>query len=135
MEGNRMRSYYGVVHKDNDSAYGVHFPDLPGCFSAADSLDDIVAQAGEAVSLYFEGNDDIITPSSLACVRDVAAGDIAEGAFVILVPYIQNTSTLARVNISLDTGMLAAIDMAASSRKLTRSAFLAQAARREIEGR
>ena len=130
-----MRFYLGVVHKDEDSAFGVHFPDLPGCFSAADSLDDIVAQATEAVSLYFEGNDDVITPSTLAVVRASAATDIAEGAFLILVPYIANTNTLARVNISLDMGMLAAIDVAASARKLTRSGFLALAARREIEGR
>jgi metal-responsive CopG/Arc/MetJ family transcriptional regulator len=41
----------------------------------------------------------------------------------------------ARVNISIDRATLAAIDMAAGQRRLTRSAFLAEAARNEIEGR
>jgi hypothetical protein len=33
-----MKYFYAVVHKDEGSAFGVHFPDLPGCFSAADDL-------------------------------------------------------------------------------------------------
>ena len=38
-QGNKsMIVYHAVVHKDEDSAWGVHFPDLPGCFSAADEL-------------------------------------------------------------------------------------------------
>ncbi len=31
-----MKIFYGLVHKDNDSAFGITFPDAPGCFSAAD---------------------------------------------------------------------------------------------------
>ena len=50
-------------------------------------------------------------------------------------PLIESTSRVVRANISLDKGTLDAIDAAASARGLTRSAFLAEAARREIEGR
>ena len=39
-----------------------------------------------------------------------------------------------RVNISLDPGLLEAIDDAAKSRGMNRSAFLASAARKEIAG-
>ena len=31
-----MKIFYGLVHKENDSAFGITFPDAPGCFSAAD---------------------------------------------------------------------------------------------------
>jgi predicted RNase H-like HicB family nuclease len=130
-----MRYYHAIVHKDDDSAYGVHFPDLPGCFSAADSLEDVLPMAVEAASLYLEDEVTMPIPSSMAAIRAAAAKDLAEGAFLILVPYIKNSGTPARVNISLDRGMLDAIDTVASARKLTRSAFLAQAARNEIEGR
>ena len=44
-----MKIYYGIVHKDEDSAYGVQFPDLPGCFSAADTAEEIIPNASEAV--------------------------------------------------------------------------------------
>jgi predicted RNase H-like HicB family nuclease len=34
-----MRTYFAIVHKEEDSAVGVVFPDLPGCFSAGDAYD------------------------------------------------------------------------------------------------
>ena len=50
-------------------------------------------------------------------------------------PLFRRTGRQVRANISLDRGMLEAIDRAASERNLTRSAFLADAARNEIEHR
>ena len=52
-----------------------------------------------------------------------------------MVPWIGRDNRPARVNVSLDRAMLSAIDQAAASRRLSRSAFLAEAARNEIEGR
>ena len=73
--------------------------------------------------------------SDLSSVRARAADDLRAGAFLIAVPLIESTSRVVRANISLDKGTLDAIDAAAAARGLTRSAFLAEAARREIEGR
>jgi predicted RNase H-like HicB family nuclease len=129
-----MRYYHAVVHKDEDSAFGVHFPDLPGCFSAADAIDDVIPNAIEALSLWFEDEDEA-EPRPVEAIREEAADDLAEGAFLIMVPWIGRNSKPARVNISIDRSMLDAIDKAASMRRLTRSAFLAEAARNEIEGR
>ncbi|MFV0574072.1 MAG: type II toxin-antitoxin system HicB family antitoxin [Vibrio sp.] len=39
---------------DKESAYGVVFPDLPGCFSAGDSLEEALANAKEAANFYLE---------------------------------------------------------------------------------
>lgn len=33
-----MKPNIVIVHKDENSAYGMSFPDAPGCFSAASSL-------------------------------------------------------------------------------------------------
>ena len=129
-----MIVYHAVVHKDEDSAWGVHFPDLPGCFSAADDLADVQANASEAVMLYLEG-EKAPEPSAIEKIRDMAADDLAEGAFLLAVPYVYVSNRPQRINISIDRGVLDAIDAAASSRKLTRSAFLTEAARNEIEGR
>ena len=49
-----MKPYIGIVHRDGGSAYGIAFPDAPGCFSAADSLDDLFGMAEEAVDLWLE---------------------------------------------------------------------------------
>jgi predicted RNase H-like HicB family nuclease len=129
-----MIIYHAVVHKDGDSAWGVHFPDLPGCFSAADDLADVQANASEAVALYLEG-EKAPKPSTIEKIRDMAADDLADGAFLLAVPYVYVRNRPQRINISIDRGVLDAIDAAATSRKLTRSAFLTEAARNEIEGR
>ena len=130
-----MRYYHAVVHKDEDSAFGIHFPDLPGCFSAADRIEDVIPNATEALSLWFEDGGDIADPAPVEQVRKAAADDLAEGAFLVMVPWIGRHGKPARVNISLDQATLDAIDAAAAMRHLTRSAFLAEAARNEIEGR
>ena len=46
--------YLGVVEKDPDSAYGMWFPDVPGCFPAADELEDIPRIAAEMLSQHIE---------------------------------------------------------------------------------
>ena len=130
-----MKYFYAVVHKDPDSAFGVEFPDLPGCFSAADAMDDILANAVEAVELWMEDAPALPQARDLAAIQADAADDLANGAFLLAVPYIRRTGRQVRANISLDRGMLDAIDRAAADQHMTRSAFLAEAARNEIQGR
>ncbi|QGM97626.1 type II toxin-antitoxin system HicB family antitoxin [Methylocystis parvus] len=50
-----MKRYIAIVHKDENSAYGMTFPDAPGCFSAADEIDDLFAMASEALELWDAG--------------------------------------------------------------------------------
>lgn len=49
-----MKPYIVIVHKDEGSAYGMTFPDAPGCFSAADEIDDLFAMAQEALEGWTE---------------------------------------------------------------------------------
>lgn len=128
-----MKTYFALIHKDANSAYGASFPDLRGCFSAADSFAEILPNAAEALDLWFE-DADIVEPRSIEAVRDEVASDLAAGAFLVAVPYIRRSTKQHRVNISLDAGTLDAIDAAARSMKLTRSAFIALAAANEIKG-
>ena len=44
-----LKPYIAIVHKDLGSAYGMTFPDAPGCFSATDDLDDLFEMANEAL--------------------------------------------------------------------------------------
>jgi predicted RNase H-like HicB family nuclease len=128
-----MRTFFALVHKDADSAYGVTFPDLPGCFSAADKIEDVLPNACQALELWFDDAEEVAPRDADAIAAEVAA-DLAQGAFLLAVPRVSNTGKVVRVNLSLDRGTLEAIDSAAAARKLTRSAFLAEAARNEIAG-
>ena len=47
-----MTHYVAIVEEEEGKAVGVWFPDLPGCFSAGDTLDEAMLNAREALSLY-----------------------------------------------------------------------------------
>lgn len=50
-----MSHYVAIVEDAGpDKAIGLWFPDLPGCFSAGDTVDEALLNANEAVSLYAE---------------------------------------------------------------------------------
>ena len=128
-----MKSYLALVQKDAGSAYGLTFPDLPGCFAAADAEGDILRNAAEALELWFE-DAAAVTPRGPEAIAAEVATDLAKGAFLIAVPLVQPSSRQKRVNISLDAGTLGAIDSAAEGLGLTRSGFLTMAALNEIRG-
>lgn len=130
-----MRYYTAIIHKDEGSAYGLTFPDLPGAFAAADDWTGIPAAAAEALDLWFEDMPDV-APASLDEIRtraDVEA-ELAGGAVLMPVPYIPADTAVQRVNITMERGLLRAIDETAKSRGMNRSSFLASAARRELIG-
>jgi predicted RNase H-like HicB family nuclease len=49
-----MPHYIALVHKDTDSCYGVSFPDVPGVFTAGDTIDEVVRQAAEVLEFAAE---------------------------------------------------------------------------------
>jgi predicted RNase H-like HicB family nuclease len=128
-----MKTYLALVHKDEGSAYGLTFPDLPGCFAAADSEADILRKGVEALELWFE-DEAPVSPRGLEAIAAEVADELAAGAFLIAVPLVRPSSRQKRVNISLDAGTLEAIDAAAEGLGLTRSGYLAMAALNEIRG-
>ena len=130
--------YVSFIHRD-DGGFGVSFPDFPGCVSVGDTVDDAVRRGSEALAFHVEGLSDdgepIPPPRSIDAIK--ADPDLAEwrrGADFVLVPLLLDRGSSRRVNISLDRGLLEAIDDEAKQRRMTRSAFLATAARHEIEG-
>jgi HicB_like antitoxin of bacterial toxin-antitoxin system len=77
--------------------------------------------------------DPIPEPRSIeAIMADLALAPEREGAVLTAVPLMRDRGSTVRINVSLDLGLLEAIDAAARARKQTRSAFLASAARREL---
>ena len=132
--------YLAFVHRDPDSTFGVSFPDLPGCVSAGDTLEAALHNAAEALALHAEGliDDEVALPrprTTDEIEADDTLTDWREGATYAYVPLILDKGSPRRVNVSLDYGLLQAIDAAARTRGMTRSAFLSSAARKEIEGR
>jgi len=131
--------YVAFVHKDEDSDYGVSFPDFPGCTSAGDTADDALTNAVDAltghVAAMVADGDDIPEPRTLeAILADPDLADWREGASFAYVPLVRDLGSTVRVNISLDAGLLEALDKAVRARKTNRSAFIASAVRKEMVG-
>jgi antitoxin HicB len=49
-----MPHYIALIHKDADSCYGVSFPDVPGVFTAGDTIDEAMQQAAGVLEFAAE---------------------------------------------------------------------------------
>ena len=78
--------YVAVIDKEAGSTYGIRFPDVPGCFSAADTFDEIAPNAVEALSLFFEDKE-TIPARGIETIREEVAEDLAAGAVLMTIPY------------------------------------------------
>jgi len=128
-----MTDYIALIHKTPDSDYGVSFPDFPGCVTAGTTLDEARREAAAALALHLDGmaldGDPVPEPASLEAV--MAERENRE-AVAFLVPAPTPATRAVRVNITLPEDVLAAVDRAAGGQGLSRSAFLARAARRAM---
>jgi predicted RNase H-like HicB family nuclease len=129
---------YVVVVDGKPGAYGMWVPDMPGCTSMGDTLADLLTNSQEALQLWaedaIESGEALPKPRSMEVIRkdrDVAR-ELADGAALAIVPLVIERGRPVKANLSLDAGLLAAIDEAAAARGVTRSAFLSSAAREKI---
>jgi predicted RNase H-like HicB family nuclease len=126
-----MRYPIAIEIGNDQNAYGVVVPDLPGCFSAGDTLDDAIANAEEAILLYLEDAVDEgrapPAPSKLETLR--ASRDHAGWTWAVVdVDLAKLSNKATRVNITLPDRLLNSIDNYAQKHGETRSGFLARAA-------
>lgn len=113
------------------SAFGVVIPDLPGCFSAGDSLDEAMTGAHEAAAAWIDTTLDrggeIPQPSSLEAVRKMRdyAGWVL--AMIEIDPGLLDDS-VERINITLPRRVLKRLDAKARMHGETRSGYIARMA-------
>ena len=125
--------YPVYVHLGNKkTAHGVTFPDFPGCFSAADDWNDLPRNIQEAVEAHFANGEPI--PKATPLDKLVKNPEYVGGAWLMADIDLTrvNTKTL-RLNISLPENLVTQIDSFAKSKHMSRSAFLASAAKREMK--
>ncbi len=118
---------------DEHHAYGVTVPDLPGCFSAGDTLEEAVNNAKEAITghieLLIELGDDIPAVSSLNAL--VADGQYAGYTWALVdVDLARLLGGTEKINVTLPKSLIDRIDRCVATHPefKSRSAFLAQVA-------
>jgi predicted RNase H-like HicB family nuclease len=136
MEDDAMK-YPVVLHTDDGVRYGVTVPDLPGCFSAGDTLEQALENVVEAIELHLEGltedGGEVPQPSPLS--EHVSNPDYAGGVWALVeVDTARFDGKAEKINITLPRRLLARVDEYARARGMTRSGFLAQAAQQAMRG-
>jgi predicted RNase H-like HicB family nuclease len=130
--------YFPAIIERGPENYSVYFPDLPGCVSAGDTIDETARNAEEALSLHLlgmiEDGEVIPQPSSLddTLVPDFTDPNPApwQPAARLLVR-VEVPGRKIRINVNLDEGLIAAIDAVSSNR----SGFIAAATRAALSAR
>jgi predicted RNase H-like HicB family nuclease len=119
-------------------AYGVVFPDLPGCTAMADTLDQAMTSAADALrdwinTVETDGNTVPAARSAEALRTDPEVSEaLSEGASLAAILVVRSTGKPVRANLSLDEGIVSAIDAAARKRGVTRSAMVEILARQHL---
>ena len=123
-------TYPAVVERSREG-FSVFFPDLPGCTSAGVTVHDAALNAEEALAGHLlvsaEHGDTVPDPSPLDALE--VDPDVEEVARLLV--RAERPGRSVRLNITLDEGLVAAIDRVAKNR----SGFLAEAARRALAAR
>jgi len=116
-----------VVHKDENSDYGVTIPDMPGCFTAGTTLDEAINNIQEAAECHYVEEAELPLASSLE--RFINDSEYAGGMWVMVNIDLAKLKVKAkRVNITMPENLLHEIDRYADKYHMTRSGLLAQAA-------
>ncbi len=124
-----------VIHKEVGSSYGVTVPDLPGCFSGADTLDGAFVSAQEAILLHLEGMlaDGEALPRTKPIEEHISNENYQDGIWGFVdVDMASVPDKAVRVNITVPSRVLAAIDKWAEREGETRSGFLTKSALEHI---
>jgi predicted RNase H-like HicB family nuclease len=120
-----------VIHRDPESDYGVTVPDLPGCFSAGETMDEAMEAVVEAIECHIEGLllDGEAIPMPKSVHHHQNNPDYAEGIWAV-VPIDLNklSGETRRVNVTLPERVLALMDTYAAQHGATRSGLIMEAA-------
>ena len=130
-----MVNYVGILDGAGD-VWGVRIPDVSGCVGGGSTPEAAIADAAQALRDVMthkqNGGFSIPAPTPLADI--LSSGEVDQGESVVFIPLLLDAGRTVRANLTLDAGLLSAIDAAAAARNVSRSAFLADAAREKIIG-
>ena len=127
-----MKFIIAIEPGTDTSAWGVAVPDLPGCFSAGDTLDDAMANARQAIDQHVEIMIEDGAPIPISRSLAVIQADPAYAGWVwavVDVPVEKYLGPAEKINITVPRMVLTRIDEYAKSHGMSRSGFLVEAAR------
>jgi predicted RNase H-like HicB family nuclease len=120
--------YIAVIERAG-SGFSAFFPDVPGCVSAGRTETETMKNAEEALALHL--GEMVRAGESLPQPSATIPDDPEVEEHCRFIARVELPGKAVRLNITMDEGLVAAIDRVASNR----SSFLAEAARRALANR
>ncbi len=131
-----MTQYVGILDGAGKT-FGVRLPDLPGCYGGGATPEAAIADAMSAAREWLghrETKGEAVPKArTIAQILKTETIDPAQNEAAVMIPVVLDAGRTVRANLTFDAGLLEAIDAEATRRGLTRSAFLASAARERLE--
>ncbi|MGE0329120.1 MAG: type II toxin-antitoxin system HicB family antitoxin [Ramlibacter sp.] len=126
-----MRYPVAIDAGDAQHAWGVTVPDLPGCFSAGDTLEEALDQTREAILFHIEGliDDGQPIPAAQPIEKHRNRREHKSRIWALVeVDLTQLEDVTERVNITLPRRVLHKLDAAAQAAGESRSGYIAHLA-------
>ena len=118
---------------DEAHAHSAQVHDFPGCFSAADTWEELPSMVQEAVECWCVG-ENVTLPAPTPLGKLLNNPEYKDGNWMIFDVDVTRLDTKpVRLNISLPSALVKMIDIYAADHHLTRSGFLASAAREAMQ--
>jgi predicted RNase H-like HicB family nuclease len=127
-----MKFIIAIEPGTETTAWGVTVPDLAGCFSAGDTLDEAMENAREAIDLHVEVmiEDGLAIPAASTLSTLQSDPEYAGWVWAVVdVPVEKYLGPAEKINITVPRLVLARIDDYAKAHGMSRSGFLVEAAR------
>ncbi len=131
-----LKAYPAVFEQTEDGGCGVFFPDISGCISAGDTLEEAISMSKEALSLHLSAmiNDNDKCPTiDLENAKKEAEGCILmmiEPNAAIISRRTKNKAV--RINITIPQFLLESVDKYAKAAHTNRSKLIAEALQQRL---
>ena len=128
------KNYIGILDGAGD-VWGVRLPDIEGCVGGGATPEAAIADVTQALRdvLAHKQSSGVAFPAASAISEILRREKPRKGESTVIIPVVLDAGRSVRANLTMDAGFLEAIDTAATRAGVTRSAFVASAAREKLD--
>ena len=128
------KNYIGILDGEGD-VWGVRLPDIDGCVGGGATPEAAIADVTQALRdvLAHKQSSGVPFPAASAISEILRREKPCKGESTVIIPVVLDAGRSVRANLTIDAGLLEAIDTAATRAGVTRSAFVASAAREKLD--
>lgn len=133
MKQNVPKNYVGILD-GGGAVWGVRIPDIDGCVGGGATPEAAIADVTQALRdvLGHKQSSGVPFPKASTISVILQNEKPAKSESTVIIPVVLDAGRSVRANLTMDAGLLQAIDTAATRAGITRSAYLASAAREKL---